>query len=291
MKLPVRIGTLVALCACSSSVAMAQNLAESLDSPSASDRPAWRVDPGSASTRIAPAGQPESPPAIVIPVQNPATLGTADELGSVPRGPATDGAESLPGWMQRTWPGQMTVAMALVAAGVEHDGSAAESAQDAALDQGSECFSLALRVGQKIKDDPNSLLETVAAEVSSNPGCACEVVKSALTAASPDSDTVAQVVEAAAIASPESLRIVAQCAIAVRPESLPKVQAILARLDPNGGSAGKGGAKDAKATIEKAVLQPPPDPLDRIIIVPPPPPPPPVTDPNPVPWCPIKPVK
>ena len=269
MKLPVRIGTLVALCVGVCRVACAQDLGTSLEWTNQLDIGAWPggsapalngAAPLLGNPRIAPAGMPAANTPLVIPVQNPATLGTANEFGSVPRAHA--GGEGLAGWMPPTWPGQMTVAMAMVAAGVEKSPTASKPDTDA-LDADSKCFSLALRVGQRVKDDPSSLLEVAAKEVAANPTCACEVVKAALTAAKPNPDTVARVVEATALASPESLRLVAQCAIAVEPAALAKVQAVLARLDPNGGkSKHQGGDKDAKESAEKASLETPPNPLD-----------------------------
>ncbi len=286
MKLPVRIGTLGALCVGVCGVACSQDLATSLEWTGRPGNGVWPATPASTPTvpgnpRIAPPGPPAQSAPLVIPVQNPATLGTADEFGSVPRVSRSENStDASAGWTQRQWPGQMTVAMAMLAAGVENTKSSA-SPETTSLDEGSQCFSLALRVGQRIKEDPASLLEVAAAEVAANPKCACEVVKAALTAKKVSADTVAHLVEACAHASPESLRMIAQCAIAVEPDALDKVQAVLARLDPNGGETKKkGGAKDAKASLEKAALTPPPDPLD----LPPPIEPPviiiPVTDPN-----------
>ena len=280
-KSPLPIGTLVALSIAAWGVASAQNLGAPTEWTNAADNGSWHsgsvpaasgATPEVGNPRIALPGLPGQASPIVIPVQNPATLATTSEFGSVPRGPATDTAETLAGWMPRTWPGQMTVAMAMVAAGIEKSETAA-GPDTTTLDADSKCFSLALRVGQRIKEDPSSLLEVTASEVASNPTCACEVVKAALTAAKADPDMVAQVVEASALASPESLRIIAQCAIAVAPEALAKVQAVLARLDPGAGNGkGKGGAKDAKASMEKggmekagieeAPMTPPPNPLD-----------------------------
>jgi hypothetical protein len=111
---------------------------------------------------------------------------------------------------------------------------------------GSDCQAVSLSVGQGIKLDDGRLLEIVDAEIRANPGCACEIVKSAITAAEADVETVIAIVETSILAAPETMRIVSQCAIAVVPEALAGVQELLARHDPNAGE-GDGGAKSAKS--------------------------------------------
>jgi len=147
-----------------------------------------------------------------------------------------------------------------------------------------DCPGLGLSIQQRVKLEPARILEIVETELAVNPSCACEVVKSALTAAGADAELTAQVVEVAATVTPESLRLISQCAIAAIPDSLGAVQAVLARLDPGSGESGYS-SKSAKSG--KEIIPPPPprviigDPLDRprYPLVPPPPfNPPPVTD-------------
>lgn len=281
MKKLVLPGTLALVFAGVCELTCAQDLAAPLEPGARAEVGAWQapsaVDaPGK--VQIAPAGLPRRAPEVVFPVQDPATLGMADEFGSVPGGAGGGEApEGLAGWERRAWPGQMTVALAMMAAGVAAADSAAVETES--LDENSDCYSLALRVGQRVKEDRAALLEVVTLEAAANTACACEVVKAALVAAEADPETVAQVVEAVAVAAPETMRMVAQCAIAVSPDSLGRVQAVLARLDPNGASGKAGDSKDAKASLAKAALTPAPDILD----LPPPMIPPliviPVTDP------------
>ncbi len=116
------------------------------------------------------------------------------------------------------------------------------------------CSSLGLAVQQRVKLDPAKVLEIVATEISANNGCACEVVKAALTAAGADATLAARVVETAATTAPESMRLISQCAIATVPESLAEVQAVLAKLDPNSGESGKSakGSKSGKEALSEA---------------------------------------
>ncbi|NJM38324.1 MAG: hypothetical protein HC845_10955 [Akkermansiaceae bacterium] len=81
------------------------------------------------------------------------------------------------------------------------------------------------------------------------PGCACEIVKSAIEASVADTKIVAAIVEAAAMAAPEQMRLISQCAVAVAPDALSAVQAVLAKLDPNLGETGASskGSKSAKS--------------------------------------------
>jgi hypothetical protein len=114
-----------------------------------------------------------------------------------------------------------------------------------------DCVKIAFEVRNAAKDFPDKILENVAEYVSESPKCACEVVKAAIEATSASEDLVAAIVETAIVASPEQMRIIAQCAVAVAPDALPKVQAVLAKLDVNSGEAAS--AKSAKG--EKAAAQ------------------------------------
>lgn len=150
-----------------------------------------------------------------------------------------------------------------------------------------DCSTIALSVSQRLKDDAARMLEIVELEVAANPGCACEIVKAAITSTSADTAQVVSIVETAIHAAPDSMRIISQCALAASPESITGVQELLARLDPNAGESGTSAksAKGAKGAKVASLTIPPENPLDRppTGIFPPLPPiiPPPVTDVNP----------
>lgn len=119
-----------------------------------------------------------------------------------------------------------------------------------------DCVKLSVSVKHAVATEKSSVLEVVAAQVGANPGCACEVVKAAIEGVNADAKTVALIVEAAAVAAPDQMRLVSQCAVAVAPDSLTKVQAVLAKLDPNKGEGGpssksaKGGAAAETAEVD-----------------------------------------
>jgi hypothetical protein len=121
-----------------------------------------------------------------------------------------------------------------------------------------DCVKLSVSVKHAVAAERASVLEIVAAQINANPGCACEIVKAAIEGANADAVTVAAIVEAASVAAPDQMRLVAQCAVAVAPDALGKVQAMLAKLDPN-----KGEGKSAKGAAEPAAEAAPSDnPLD-----------------------------
>lgn len=135
--------------------------------------------------------------------------------------------------------------------------------------EATDCQTQALSVGQQVKLDPAQVLVIVEKAITANAGCACEVVKAALTTTTADEALTARIVETAATADPVSMRLVAQCAIATVPESLSAVQAVLARLDP-GSSGGDGPSSNDVRNIQMIV---PPetssakgDPLNRGIL-------------------------
>lgn len=153
----------------------------------------------------------------------------------------------------------------------------------------SDCPAISLSVEQRIKLDVSKVLEVVESEVTANPSCACEVVKTAIKASEADVTMVVSIVETSINASPDNMRIISQCAIAAMPESIAEVQALLAKLDPNSGDAdvySSKSAKSAKSAKVASIVAPEksPNPLDIIMyppIYPPPIIPPPVTDVNP----------
>ena len=135
---------------------------------------------------------------------------------------------------------------------------------------------------QRAKVDPMELLRLVDQEVSAHPDCSCEIVKAAITGTDSDKAIVGYIVETAIMASPENLRLIAQCAIATAPDSLDRVQEVLARLEPAAGNEGNS-AKSAKSAkdVEVKPAQAPPNPLDIFYIPPPVPPVPPPVNPPP----------
>jgi hypothetical protein len=156
-------------------------------------------------------------------------------------------------------------------------------------EQTSDCNSVALSAEQRIRLDISKVLEVVESEVTANPSCACEIVKTAIKASEADVAMVVSIVETSINAAPDSMRIVSQCAIAAMPEAIGEVQALLARLDPNSGDAdvySSKSAKSAKSAKVAAIVSPAAaNPLDLPPTGPPimPPPiiPPPVTEVNP----------
>lgn len=157
-------------------------------------------------------------------------------------------------------------------------------------ERGSDCNSIGLAVEQAIKLDPAKVLEIVEAEVGANSNCACEIVKVAISTREADVALVVSIVETAITAAPDSMRIVSQCAIAAMPESIAEVQALLTKLDPNGGETGASAkssksAKSAKvANVASATSKPWADFMDLPpwpILTPPLIIPPPVTEVNP----------
>lgn len=132
----------------------------------------------------------------------------------------------------------LTEGLALLSATYRTPGEAA-SAED--------CPKVGLSIRQRVKSAPSDILAIVESEVSANPGCSCEIVKGALTAAGADAELTASVVEVASVAAPEFMRMISQCAIATVPESLANVQTVLAKLDPNSGESGSS-AKSAKSS-------------------------------------------
>ncbi len=179
--------------------------------------------------------------------------------------------------------GALQNGLALLSAVYRESGQAAAAA---------DCHAVALSVQQQTLLDPANRLALLEEEISANPGCACEIVKSAIRASGGSVSNVANIVEVAATAAPDMMRMISQCAIAEVPESLAEVQAVLARIEPNAGETAAGSSKSAKSAksakgAKVAAITPPvpPNPLDLPLPFPllPPPPifPPPVTVVNP----------
>lgn len=139
-----------------------------------------------------------------------------------------------------------------------------------------DCPLLAMVVQRRVAAEPARTLEIVQQEVGLNPNCACEIVKAAITGSEADATQVAAIVETACLAAPDMMRIISQCAIATVPDALERVQAVLAKLDPNAGSAGNRSksAKSAKSSKAKIVIISAANPLDLPPLGPPVVPPP-----------------
>jgi hypothetical protein len=140
-----------------------------------------------------------------------------------------------------------------------------------------DCGAVTLRtkaMADRTSADPIELLRLVDREVSAHPDCACEIVKAAIVGTDSEDAIVGYIVETAVRAAPEHMRLIGQCAMATAPDSLARIQEVLARLDPSAGEKAKS-AKSAKSQkgIEVKPEATPPDPLDFPIITVPPIPP------------------
>jgi len=91
------------------------------------------------------------------------------------------------------------------------------------------CERVASRVVSGIKSDQSEVLNIVSREVSRSPGCACEIVKSAIMASkgardtNADSKLVGQIVEVAISAAPDQMRLIVQCATSVAPDAVSEI--------------------------------------------------------------------
>lgn len=125
-------------------------------------------------------------------------------------------------------------------------------------------------MAERTSADPIELLRLVDREVTAHPGCACEIVKAAIVGTDSEDAIVGYIVETAVRAAPEHMRLIGQCAMATAPDSLARIQEVLARLDPSAGEKAKS-SKSAKSKkgVEVKPEATPPDPLEiPIIIVP-----------------------
>jgi hypothetical protein len=77
-------------------------------------------------------------------------------------------------------------------------------------------------------------------------------------------------VETAIQAAPDQMRLIAQCAIATAPQSLSRVQELLARLEPAAGEAASAKSAKGKGPEVKPAAPPPPHPVTRTDFDPPP---------------------
>ena len=140
-------------------------------------------------------------------------------------------------------------------------------------EKSADCHTVSLSVEQRIQIDISKILEIVETEVRANPDCACEIVKTAISASDADVSLVVSIVQTAITATPENMRIISQCAIATMPESITAVQALLTKMDPNSGDAAVYSSKSSKSTKMAAISSSPtpnptptPNPLDRLFM-------------------------
>jgi len=128
-----------------------------------------------------------------------------------------------------------------------------------------DCIEVAATLKAAIVENPEQVLAFVEIQTAETPGCACEIVKTAIEATYADVELVANIVETAILAAPDQMRIIFQCAIAVAPDALPAVQAVLAKLDPNSGESyssksakysGKSGKEVSPMQEEAAIANP-----------------------------------
>lgn len=115
-----------------------------------------------------------------------------------------------------------------------------------------DCLAISQSVAIEVSANQAHVLEIVSGQVAAAPGCACEIVKSAIKASKADVPTVVAIVGAAITEAPEQLRLISQCAIAAAPDAITAIRALLATLDPNSGDSGSG-AKDSKAAGDTEV--------------------------------------
>ena len=110
-----------------------------------------------------------------------------------------------------------------------------------------DCYKISTSVKEAVAENPEKVLELVAAEVAQNESCACEIVKAAIVASDADKELVANIVSSAITAAPEKVRIIGQCAVAVAPDALAQVQSVVTKFGANAGDgySAKGSAKNA----------------------------------------------
>lgn len=145
----------------------------------------------------------------------------------------------------------------------------------AALAAESDCYKVSEAVTKAVTAKPSDVLAIVAREIGTSPACACEIVKAAIVATEADRDLVGQIVGVAIEAAPDQIKTVTNCAVAVAPDALPKIQAVVKKLNLQiGVSSAKDvigakdvtGSKDAKAPVETGAGVR--NPLDEIYLIP-----------------------
>ena len=103
-----------------------------------------------------------------------------------------------------------------------------------------DCATLSTKVQEEVTAKPDQVLVILSEKIASNPGCACEIVKAAITAAKADKDLVGEIVFTAVSAAPAEATTIAECAVAASPQSAENVKAALQRAMSDKNPIGKG---------------------------------------------------
>jgi hypothetical protein len=103
-----------------------------------------------------------------------------------------------------------------------------------------DCATLSTKVQAEVGAKPDQVLVILAEKIAANPGCSCEIVKAAITAAKADKDLVGEIVFTAVSAAPAEATTIAECAVAASPESAETVKAALQRAMSDKNPVGKG---------------------------------------------------
>ena len=102
----------------------------------------------------------------------------------------------------------------------------------------SPCDQIAKDVRAAVGKDPSKVLMIVEDALVINESCACEIIKSAITASSADGAMVQQIVQTALAVAPKMASIITECANAVAPGS---AEAVVAVAEGTGDAKNPGG--------------------------------------------------
>jgi hypothetical protein len=102
-----------------------------------------------------------------------------------------------------------------------------------------DCAALSTKVQEEVAAKPDQVLVILSEKIAANPGCSCEIVKAAITAAKADKDLVGEIVFTAVSAAPAEATTIAECAVAASPESAENVKAALQRAMSDKNPIGK----------------------------------------------------
>ena len=89
------------------------------------------------------------------------------------------------------------------------------------------CDEIASEMKESISKEPSSLLALVSEFVTKHPGCACEIVKAASTAADNDNSLIGEIVAVAVNSAPAKTAEIAECAIATAPGAAGEIKSAL----------------------------------------------------------------
>ena len=102
----------------------------------------------------------------------------------------------------------------------------------------SHCDEIAKDVRAAVGKDPSKVLMIVEDALVINESCACEIIKSAITASSADAAMVQQIVQTALAVAPKMASLITECANAVAPGS---AEAVVAVAEGTGDAKNPGG--------------------------------------------------